>query len=323
VYQHIRALLWTTLPAFAIALLLFLVIGLTKEISEPAGETDAALSAIDHAYSMSVLNLLPLGVLLLMSLKRYPPFLSILGAALFAGVLAGFTQPNAVKALVEDPSRGPVLETIKAIYISMATGFVLKTGLAPLDALFSRGGMASMLTTIWLVLGALSFAAVMESAGFLACLLRPVLRFSKTTARLIVAVIGTCLGLNIIAGDQYIADVLPARTYRLEFQRRGIQPQVLSRTIDDTGTVTSPLVPWNSCGAYMAGTLGVATLSYFPYCFLNIINPIISLIYGLTGFQVKRIDAAGSSTLLPEQAGSPGSTSPLSRSDDQDLRNSA
>jgi NhaC family Na+:H+ antiporter len=151
--------------------------------------------------------------------------------------------------------------------------------------------MASMLTTIWLVLGALSFAAVMESAGFLARLIQPVIDFAKTTARLIASVAGTCLGLNIIAGDQYIADVLPARTYRLEFQKRGIHPQVLSRTVDDTGTVTSPLVPWNSCGAYMAGTLGVTTIAYFPYCFFNLINPLISVLYGLTGFQVKRIDA--------------------------------
>jgi len=321
VYQHIRALLWTTVPAFCLALVIFLGIGLTKEVSEPAGEIDAALDAIKGAYSISAWNLLPLLVLLGMSLKRFPPFLSIMGAALFAGLLAGITQPDAVKAMADDSSLGPVLSTIKAIYSSMATGFVLQTGIEPLDALFSRGGMASMLTTIWLVLGALSFAAVMESAGFLERLLEPVLSFSKTTARLIVSVIGTCLGLNIIAGDQYIADVLPARTYRLEFQRRGIQPQVLSRTIDDTGTVTSPLVPWNSCGAYMSGTLGVATVAYFPYCFFNLLNPLISLIYGLTGFQVKRIDQPADAS--SDVDGAPGIDSHQPNLDDEDLRKTA
>jgi NhaC family Na+:H+ antiporter len=323
VYQHIRALLWTTVPAFVIALVLFLGIGLTQEVTAQAGSTDTALDAISDVYSMSVLNLLPVALLLILSLKRFPPFLSILGSALFAGILAGFTQPDVVKALADDASLGAVLGTIKAIYISMATGFVLRTGVEPLDALFSRGGMASMLTTIWLVLGALSFAAVMESAGFLACLLQPVLRFSKTTGRLITSVIGTCIGLNIIAGDQYIADVLPARTYRLEFQKRGIQPQVLSRTIDDTGTVTSPLVPWNSCGAYMAGTLGVSTIAYFPYCFLNLINPLISLLYGLTGFQVKRIDPAEAAVPLADQVITPEVTSLIDNPEDKDLRKTA
>ena len=138
---------------------------------------------------------------------------------------------------------------------------------------------------------------------------------------LIVSVIGTCLGLNIIAGDQYIADVLPARTYRLEFQRRGIQPQVLSRTIDDTGTVTSPLVPWNSCGAYMSGTLGVSTIAYFPYCFFNLLNPLISLLYGLTGFQVKRIDQPADASSDVDSA--PGIDSHQPNLDDEDLRKTA
>ncbi|HEY7270948.1 MAG TPA: Na+/H+ antiporter NhaC family protein [Dehalococcoidia bacterium] len=294
VYQHIRALLWTTGPAFAIALVLFLAIGLTNDVTETTAEKDTALQAIESAYNVSAVNLLPLLALLVMSLRRWPPFLSILTAALLAGVMAGFTQPDAVRALADDAGLGIVGATVKAIYISMATGFVLRTGIEPIDALFSRGGMASMLTTIWLVLGALSFAAVMESAGFLARLIQPVISFARTTGRLILSVAGTCIGLNIIAGDQYIADVLPARTYRVEFQKRGIHPQVLSRTVDDTGTVTSPLVPWNSCGAYMAGTLGVATTAYFPYCFFNLINPLISVLYGLTGFQVKRIDAVES-----------------------------
>jgi NhaC family Na+:H+ antiporter len=290
VYQHIRALLWTTGPAFLIALAIFLVIGLTNEVTETASEKDAALQAIEGAYNISPVNLLPLLALLVMSLRRWPPFLSIMASALLAGVMAGFTQPDAVRAIADDAGLGLAGSTVKAIYISMATGFVLQTGIEPIDALFSRGGMASMLTTIWLVLGALSFAAVMESAGFLARLIQPVISFARTTARLIVSVAGTCLGLNIIAGDQYIADVLPARSFRLEFQKRGIHPQVLSRTVDDTGTVTSPLVPWNSCGAYMAGTLGVTTIAYFPYCLFNLINPLISVLYGLTGFQVKRID---------------------------------
>ena len=113
-----------------------------------------------------------------------------------------------------------------------------------------------MLFTIWLVLGALSFAAIMEDAGFLERLIRPVLAGAKSTGRLIASVVATCIGLNIIAGDQYVAIVMPSRIYRAEFAKRGIAPRMLSRAVEDSGTVTSPLVPWNSCGAYMAGVLG-------------------------------------------------------------------
>jgi NhaC family Na+:H+ antiporter len=137
----------------------------------------------------------------------------------------------------------------------MATGFVSKSGNEAIDALFSRGGMSSLLTTVWLVLAALSFAAIMEHAGFLQRLLEPVVAHAPSR-RLIAAVNGSGIGLNVIAGDQYVADVLPARMFRSEFERRGLAPQVLSRAVEDSGTVTSVLVPWNTCGAYISGVLG-------------------------------------------------------------------
>jgi NhaC family Na+:H+ antiporter len=290
IFQHIRAMLWTTVPAFLIALLLFTVIALNEEAADVASQKDAALGAIESAFSISLINLLPLILLVFLSLRRFPPFLSILAAALLAGLMAAFTQPDAVRTLADDPQLGIVMASVKSLYISMATGFVLDTGIAPVDSLFSRGGMASMLTTIWLVLGALGFAAVMEYAGFLDRIIQPIIDRAHSTSRLLFAVGGTAIGLNIVAGDQYVAIVLPARSFRVAFQQRGIQPQVLSRTVEDTGTVTSVLVPWNSCGAYMTGALGVSTFDYFPYCFLNILNPLISFGYALTGFQVKRID---------------------------------
>jgi NhaC family Na+:H+ antiporter len=142
------------------------------------------------------------------------------------------------------------------------------------------------------VLGALSFAAIMESAGFLERLVRPIVTSAKSTGRLIASVIGTCIGLNIIAGDQYVAIVMPSRVYRLEFAQRGIAPRMLSRAVEDSGTVTSPLVPWNSCGAYMAGVLGVATVAYLPFCFFNLLSPVISLFYGFTGINIEHVDPA-------------------------------
>jgi NhaC family Na+:H+ antiporter len=148
--------------------------------------------------------------------------------------------------------------------------------------------MASLLTTIWLVLAALSFAAIMEYAGFLQKLLEPVVAHARTRGRLILAANASGIGLNVIAGDQYVADVLPSRTFSGEFERRGLAPEVLSRAVEDSGTVTSVLVPWNTCGAYISGVLGVSTAAYFPYCFFNLLSPVLDILYGFVGFKVPR-----------------------------------
>jgi Na+:H+ antiporter, NhaC family len=168
----------------------------------------------------------------------------------------------------------------------MATGFVSNSGVEAIDDLFSRGGMASLLTTVWLVLGALSFAAVVEHAGFLQRLLEPIVNRVRRRGSLILAVNASGIGLNVVAGDQYVADVLPARMFRGEFERRGLAPEVLSRAVEDSGTVTSVLVPWNTCGAYISGVLGVPTASYFPFCFFNLLSPVLDVLFGFIGFKV-------------------------------------
>jgi Na+:H+ antiporter, NhaC family len=146
--------------------------------------------------------------------------------------------------------------------------------------------MASLLTTVWLVLGALSFAAVVEHAGFLQRLLEPIVNRVRRRGSLILAVNASGIGLNVVAGDQYVADVLPARMFRGEFERRGLAPEVLSRAVEDSGTVTSVLVPWNTCGAYISGVLGVPTAAYFPYCSFNLLSPVLDVLFGFIGFKV-------------------------------------
>jgi NhaC family Na+:H+ antiporter len=283
--RHIRNMFWTAGPALGISLVIFLVLGLT---ANPAGavSTDKALNVLEGEFNITALNLLPLALLVVFTLKKVPPFLAILGSALFAGILACFTQWDVVKAFVDEPGRSAFGTAVKGIYGAMATGFVSKTGNQAIDQLFSRGGMSSLLTTIWLVLGALSFAAIMEHAGFLERLLRPVVARAPTRGRLIAAVNGSGIGLNVIAGDQYVADVLPSRMFTGEFERRGLAPEALSRAVEDSGTVTSVLVPWNTCGAYISGVLGVSTASYFPYCFFNLASPILDVVYGFIGFKV-------------------------------------
>jgi NhaC family Na+:H+ antiporter len=288
--QHIRNMFWTAGPALGISLVIFLVLGLNEEPTN-AVSTDAALDVLRSVFNTSPVSLLPLVLLVIFTLRKVPPFLAIMGSALFAGILACFTQWHVVKAFVNDPTLGPVATGIKGIYAAMATGYVSKTGNPAVDTLFSRGGMASLLTTVWLVLAALSFAAIMEHAGFLERLLRPVVAHAPTRGRLIAAVNASGVGLNVIAGDQYVADVLPARMFANEFERRALAPQVLSRAVEDSGTVTSVLVPWNTCGAYISGVLGVSTASYFPYCFFNLLSPVLDVVYGFVGFKVPQREA--------------------------------
>jgi NhaC family Na+:H+ antiporter len=307
VNEHIRGMMWTVGPSFVIALAIFLIIGLTGGSAGSSVDTSAAQKALESVFNISPVNLLPLVLLVALSLLRVPPFLAIFGTAVLSGALASFTQPHVVEAFVNKPGQGAVLNGIEAVYKAMATGFVSKSGNEKIDALFSRGGMASMLTTVWLILGALSFAAVMEAAGFLDRLMAPLLARARSAGGLIATVAATCLGLNIIAGDQYVADVLPSRAFRAAFAKAGLAPRMLSRTVEDSGTVTSPLVPWNSCGAYMTGVLGVPTMEYLPYAFFNIVNPVIAVIFGFTGFRVERIKPPGGQAEAAA-VGEPGAT---------------
>jgi Na+:H+ antiporter, NhaC family len=287
--QHIRNMFWVSGPALGISLVAFLLLGL---MADPAGEasTDAALDSLESAFNISLVALLPIALLVVFAVKKVPPFLAILGSALFAGILACFTQWHVVKAFVDEPGLGAVATGIKAIFAAMATGYVSTSGDPAVDQLFSRGGMASLLTTVWLVLAALSFAAIVEHAGFLERLLRPIVSRAKSRGSLILATNSSGVALNMIAGDQYVAVVLPSRMFRGEYQRRGLAPQVLSRAVEDSGTVTSVLVPWNTCGAYISGVLGVPTASYLPYCFFNIASPILDVVFGFVGFKVQDVE---------------------------------
>jgi Na+:H+ antiporter, NhaC family len=302
--EHVRNMFWTAGPALGISLVIFLFLGLSADPSS-AVSPDKALAALEGAFHISLVNLLPLALLVVFTVRKVPPFLAILGAALFAGILACFTQWDAVKAFVDEPQAGWLTIAVKAIYGALATGFVSNSGVEAVDALFSRGGMAGLLTTVWLVLAAMAFAAILEHAGFLERLLQPIVTRARSRGQLILAVNASGIGLNVTAGDQYVADVLPARMYRDEFRRRGLAPQVLSRAVEDSGTVTSPLVPWNTCGAYMSGVLGVSTASYLPFCFFNLLSPVLDVLYGFLGFKVQ--------TLAPEDESSPAPAEHLAK----------
>ena len=288
VQQHIRGMVRTVVPSFLLALAIFLVMGLNSAGGSTAEATDKAQKELAAVFNIAPVCLLPLVLLIALSIFRVPPFIAIFGTAIASCALAPFTQPQLVAHFVGKPDQNAVLNSIEASYKALGEGFVLKTGNENINALFSGGGMSSMLTTVWLIFGALSFAAIMEHAGFLNRLISPLVAKAKTSGWLIATVICTCFGLNVVAGDQYVADVLPSRAYRDAFARAGLAPRMLSRTVEDSGTVTSPLIPWNSCGAYMTGVLGVPTIEYLPYAFFNIANPIIAMLFGFTGLFVER-----------------------------------
>ncbi len=289
-FTHIRHMVWTTGPSFLTALILFLVLGLRADIELSSPELQEMTQTLAANYDLSLFALLPLLLVFTLAARKFPPLPTILIGALAGAVVAIWLQPDAVVALAGADDLARPFALAKGVWVALANGYVSETGVVAVDDLLSRGGMASMLTTIWLIICALSFGAVLEHAGMLERLVRSALRAAHSTGSLILTTAVTCIGINIIAADQYIAIVLPGRMYKAEFKRRNLDARNLSRVIEDCGTLTSPLVPWNTCGAYMAATLGVATFAYLPFAFFNLINPLVSVAYGFFGVTITKLE---------------------------------
>lgn len=293
-FEHIRHMMWTTGPAYLIALTLFLFLGFGVDAEAGTGSLAALQATLDDSFNISLWTLLPLVLVLWLAARKAPPLPTILAGALAGGVLAVILQPQVVLTYAASPELAAPLALAKGVWLALADGYVSATGVGEVDSLLSRGGMSSMLTTIWLIVTALAFGAVMEHAGMLLRLIQSTLRAAKSTGSLVATVIVSCIGMNIVAADQYISIVLPGKMFKAEFQRRNLEAKNLSRVLEDSGTMTSSLVPWNTCGAYMAATLGVATVAYAPFAFFNLINPLVSLFYGFTGITITRIEPPAS-----------------------------
>jgi NhaC family Na+:H+ antiporter len=286
-FIHIRHMMWTTIPSLVLALVGFAVIGWMSPVPDEARDLDAILAALDESFVIGPHLLLPAVLVLALVWRRMPAFPALLIGALAGAVFAVIFQPRALATFVgeTDLPRGLVL--IKGSWTALFAGFTLSSGNTALDALLSRGGMASMLTTVWLILSAMMFGAVMETTKMLEKLAASVLSVVSSAGTLVAATLVSSAGMNVVASDQYIAIVLPGRMFRAEYRRRRLHPKNLSRALEDAGTLTSPLIPWNTCGAFMAQTLGVAAFTYLPYCFFNLLNPLVSATYGFTGFTIE------------------------------------
>jgi NhaC family Na+:H+ antiporter len=284
-FTHIRYMLYTTVPSLIIALILFTVLGL--------GYKDGALDAAEVAEVQSLLSaqfnitpwlfLVPAIVILLIS--RKVDALVAISVGIFSGLAAAlvFQQP-----LLQDLGTGahPIYEiAMRSIYGSIA----VPSEHPILSDLLSTSGMSGMLGTVWLILSAMAFGGAMEASGFLATITNAIIRFARGSASLITSTLVACGILNVTASDQYLAIVVPGRMFKDVYRERGLAPENLSRTLEDSGTVTSVLVPWNTCGAYQSSVLGVATGDYFMYAFFNLISPIMTLIYAWVGIRIKKI----------------------------------
>ena len=287
-FVHIRHMLWTTVPSITIALILFGVIGF---VSSPPGMDTASgltsvLQALENNYNLGIPMLIPVLVVLVLIYRKMPAFPALLIGALLGGGTAMIFQQDVVLAFVGESDLPRILVLLKGVWMVMFDQYNATTGNPALDELLTRGGMTGMLNTVWLIIAAMMFGAAMEKTGMLRVITQKILGTARSAGSLIFATLGTAFGINIIAGDQYISIVIPGRMYRAEFEKRGLDPKNLSRALEDSGTLTSALVPWNTCGAFMAATLGVPTLYYLPFAFFNYTNPIISAIYGFTGFTI-------------------------------------
>ncbi len=289
-FSHIRHMVWTTGPSLVIALIIFLIMGLNSNAEGNADGLILIQSTLQNTFNISVVSFVPIVVIFVLAYKKMPAFPTILIGALLAGLFSIILQPEVVSNFVNQPELPNSLTLLSGVWTALHSGFVLESGVPMVDDLLTRGGMASMLNTIWLVVCALTFGAVLETAQLLNKIVEKVLTFANSTGSLIVTTIATCIGINIIAADQYISIVLPGRMYRAEFKRRKLAARNLSRALEDSGTITSPLIPWNTCGAYMSASLGIATFSYLPFCFFNLVNPIIAIIYALLRIKIIKQD---------------------------------
>lgn len=287
-FEHIQYMLWTTVPSFILALVMFTVIGLGGDSVESASRIEQMQGLLEQEFTLGLHMLIPLVVLLVLAVKKVPAFPAVAIGALLGGVWAVLFQPEVISKMAAEGREG-FTAAITVVWTALFDGVVFETSNENLNSLLSRGGMSSMLNTIWLIMCAMSFGAVLEKVGLLRRAVTAFLKGAKSAGDMITRTILTCIGTNLITADQYMAIVMPGRMYKNEFEKRGLHQLNLSRSLEDGGTLTSPLIPWNTCGVFMHSVLAVNPLHYAMYAFFNLINPVLSIIYAYLGIKILRL----------------------------------
>ncbi len=285
-FTHIRYMLYTTVPSLLISLILFTIIGLKyAEGALNAEEIATVQNLIQETFNITPwVFAVPIGVILLISRKT--DALVAIAMGTIGGLIMALLFQGELMTILGN-GEFPRYETaLRSVYGEIA----IPNENAILSDLLSSSGMSGMMGTVWLVLSAMAFGGAMEACGFLTIITNAIVGLAKNTASLITSTLIACGVLNVTASDQYLAIVVPGRMFKDVYKKRGLAPENLSRTLEDSGTVTSVLIPWNTCGAYQSSVLGVATGDYFMYAFFNLISPIMTLIYAWFGIKIQKIE---------------------------------
>jgi len=273
-FDHVKHMIKTTGPSLVIALILYGILGARyagKEL-DIAG-INQLLEGLAGEFAINPLLCIPPLVVILMVVFKVPAIPGLIGGVVLGSIFAAIFQGAGMGAIIE----------------ASHYGFVSETGIAEIDELLTRGGLDSMMWTVSLIMIAMSFGGVLEKTGMLNALLEKVLKVVKSTGSLVLATVLSCFFINLTSGDQYMSLVVPGRMFKDAYAERGLHPKNLSRVLEDAGTLSSPLIPWNTCGAFMLSTLAIHPFAYLPYAFLNLINPLVSIFYGYTGITMEKL----------------------------------
>ena len=282
-FTHIRYMAYTTIPTIAIALIIFTILGFTQ-ITTGQADIESLLTDIDKAFHISPwLFLVPVAVIVLI-VKKTPPLIALLAGTILGGIFALIFQPEVI-AQIAGVKELDFNSAYKGVMQAVTVETSVYTENAMLADLFKAGGMAKMLGTIWLILCAMVFGGIMDAIGALTKISSFMLRLFDSVFGLFASTVATCIGLNFTASDQYLAIVVPGKMYAKAYADKGLAPENLSRALEDSGTVTSVLIPWNTCGAYHSGVLGVPVVDYAFYAVFNWLSPFMTLLFA--AFQIK------------------------------------
>jgi NhaC family Na+:H+ antiporter len=287
-FVHIRYMMFTTVPSIVITLILFLIIGFTNNNTLEAESILQVQEAIKEHFTITPwLFLVPVLLFMLIS-KKVPAIPAIFAGTIIGGIFAVIFQSDIIYQLSESTSY--LQASYDVVVKSIFTSTSIPVSNENIQDLLSTNGMAGMLNTIWLILTAMVFSGVLEASGILKKITASMLKAVNSTGSLVTTTVASCGFLNVTASDQYISIVVTGRMFSESYRKRNLKPEVLSRTLEDAGTVTSVLVPWNTCGAAQAGALGVATAAFAPFCFFNILSPIVTITMAYLNIKIRKID---------------------------------
>ncbi|APY00460.1 Na+/H+ antiporter NhaC [Lacinutrix venerupis] len=288
-FSHIKYMAYTTVPTITVTLIVFIIIGLNIDTTGTPDISDK-LNAISGAFNITPwLFIVPIVVIFLI-IKKTPPLVALLVGTLLGGVAAIIAQPEIVTTIAGADSL-TFQSAYKGVMNAMTVDVAVETSSEELNDLFSAGGMSGMLGTIWLIICAMVFGGVMDAIGALSRISRALLSLASTTFGLFASTVASCLALNVTASDQYLALVVPGKMFKKAYEEKNLAPENLSRTLEDSGTVTSVLVPWNTCGAYQSGVLGVPVADYFFYAIFNWLSPFMTLLFAAFSIKIKQLSS--------------------------------